>query len=165
MDGGDTLHVDFTVDSLDLFITAIYHGKFIDYTACGANYSYHSGSCYRMETSVKLNFTDASRVCQEEGAHLVDIGSQAEQELIATIMDASASVGGASIGLYGWYPLVRWTDGSAPLYTNYDDSTFSPVSTCFKIRMADFIWRNIQCRNTHSYICEKDGEHEKCIMI
>ena len=123
--------------------------------ACSNGYSSFQSSCYKRYTSSKSN-SEAREACTQEGSHLVDITTQAEQDHLAGIL-SDVNSDDVWIGLTGSgknAPLF-WTDGSALDFTAWDSYGRDQGKTCVRMtRRSGYKWGDIWCDTRYSYMCE-----------
>ena len=123
--------------------------------ACSNGYSSFQSSCYKRYSSGKSN-SEAREACAQEGSHLVDITTQAEQDYLVGILDAVNS-GDVWIGLTGSKtggPLF-WTDGSPLNFTAWGGGGRDEGSTCVRMNdYNDYEWGDKSCSVTYRYMCE-----------
>ncbi|XP_076975752.1 C-type lectin domain family 4 member G-like [Tamandua tetradactyla] len=121
--------------------------------SCPQGWRAFQGSCYFFSTN-NLTWTQANESCFQEQAHLVIINSKAEQEFLAPITQVTLW-----IGLFrkdgGTH---RWSDGSAPTYSNRDfeePPDNGTHSTCVMM-LHHGHWKDFPCELESSvFICEK----------
>lgn len=119
------------------------------------------GTCVKIFSSGSgKNFYDASWKCNTLGGELARVLTQADQDLIYTMVNSTAvkawiglianDMQGASSG--GWV----WKDWTQLSYTNWDSST-NGTDICGTMRGSSGLWRhNNDCNTTTiSYVCEK----------
>ncbi|XP_007955862.1 C-type lectin domain family 4 member G-like [Orycteropus afer afer] len=106
-------HQDLIRGEMFRLMEAVQAGNGSTCKACPNEWSTFEGSCYYFSTD-ELNWYDANDDCTHQGAHLVIISSQAEQNFLNSAKDVYYW-----IGLTRKYPMgtYKWQDDSAPTYT------------------------------------------------
>jgi cysteine-rich repeat protein len=117
----------------------------------------------------EADFETAQADCEERGAHLVSIGSSAENEIVRELVDSSKFIGafenvGLSSGAAGTY---EWTTGEAFGYQNWGDEQpdragarcdqGSKNSRCYEhcaFMLGDGTWADQRCDLSDGYVCE-----------
>ena len=137
---------------------------------CPDGYSSFQDSCYKIYSTGKTN-SEARSACTQEGSHLVDIKTQAEQDYLAGILD-DVNSGEVWIGLTGsgeGAPLY-WTDG-----TPLDFDAWIPLGggrndgdggTCIRMNhWFNYRWGDKSCSTDYGYVCEFECKSLICKTV
>ncbi|XP_071966136.1 uncharacterized protein [Antedon mediterranea] len=92
----------------------------ISYRACPPDWTAYNGSCYRYFSDDNANWQTARSACQNVGADLVVISSQAENDFVGSLISAKAWIGFRDIDEEG---LFVWVETGE--CTNYTSKTFT----------------------------------------
>jgi hypothetical protein len=122
---------------------------------CPAGYSRsRSGSisCYRFVTTPPLDWQNAERDCESDGAHLIVVNDSAEDDFVPDYhwIGYSETV---SEGTFLW---VTGAGASSYEVWGGSDPDRSADAWCVVQRPDD--WHDDNCFETKSYVCEYDGE-------
>ncbi|XP_077993989.1 macrophage mannose receptor 1-like [Glandiceps talaboti] len=117
-------------------------------TACGGDlewYLYTNGKCYYVTSTYeeRKSWQHAREFCNLNGADLVSIHSQDEQELIVSAVSISS----------------HWSDGSPLDYTYWADgepNDFNGEEQCAELRQGDGKWNDQNCGDKLAFICMKN---------
>ena len=130
---------------------------------CAEGYSSFQDSCYKIYSTTMTN-PDARSQCEQEGSHLVDVTTQAEQDYVVGILSAADS-NDVWLGLTGSedYGLLYWTDGSPLDFTAWDSRGRNQGQTCIKMNRADsYKWGDRECSYSAGYLCEFESKSSLC---
>ncbi|XP_063531820.1 uncharacterized protein LOC134742536 isoform X1 [Cydia strobilella] len=133
------------------------------------------GSCYKVPKIV-YSWNEANAECKAEGAHLVVLNSEAEHEVVKTIMETAVPVRGSKT-TYFFFAGIRAnhpTDGTPRVFktitnqtleeagyfqwsdnepNNYQDSEY-----CGSLFKNDGKYNDLNCSHKYAFICEKEAQ-------
>ncbi|KAK3100720.1 hypothetical protein FSP39_024244 [Pinctada imbricata] len=129
---------------------------------CKPNWREYKGSCYLLLTD-RRSWGDARAECQKQGADLVTINSQPEQDLIYSVI---SNGGGRDvwIGLNDMREenLFEWARGNRVRYTNWNVNQPRQPSNieqdCVMINPQTGGWQDENCDTKHQYVCQADKQ-------
>ena len=112
-----------------------------------------NGHCY-FPLGTARGWTAQRDGCGAVGAHLVTIGSAAEQSFALTIGPAASRWIGLTNSVGGRW---SWVTGEPLGYTNWGASAPSPApNVCARMRSSDSTWADRACSSTYAAICERE---------
>ena len=130
---------------------------------CDTGWKPFGKSCYNI-SSAEGSWSDAKSDCELQGAHLLKIDDEDEQNYFTTVLGNMDST--LWIGLHDPTNNQKWqweSDGSYANHTNWNDKKFcvhKSATNCVQIhtgkKLAGF-WSEHPCREIRKYICEKKG--------
>ena len=113
-----------------------------------------SGHCYFVAPGTSHAWSTASTQCTDVGAHLVTIGSDAEQRLVAPFAAARSQWIGLSSDGSGTF---TWVDGAPLSYAAWDNGepAFS-TSRCVTLSATAGAWATSRCSSVATALCERE---------
>ena len=113
--------------------------------------------------ATEVDYATANRKCEEQGAYLVKIQSNSENEFIASTNPDTAVNRWIGINAHGRDGNWSWTHGPgdnsykfwADGYDPEDPDNDDVVGACGYISLSDFRWSIATCTQQHHYVCEK----------
>jgi len=117
-------------------------------TGCPAGWKSKFGHCYKWFFTAPKTWQDAQTDCRKQGAHLISIHDDAENEFISKTVFGTVWTGGRRAG-NGW----RWSDRTPWDFGTVQDIRSSSGGECavtFNKSAGEF-----DCNKTRLYICKK----------
>ena len=114
-----------------------------------------TGSCYGIYSNTTTDWGNAEAYCAlvEPDGHLVSIGSDVEQALVAQLVTIETVwMGFNDIGIEGTF---AWTDGTDPAYTNWVDGEPNDSGGEDCAQFADAGWNDLNCGAGLAFACEQ----------
>ncbi|KAE8598501.1 hypothetical protein XENTR_v10016846 [Xenopus tropicalis] len=128
-------------------------------TGCPLEWKNFSDKCYYFSTGKDI-FDDAKLICEEKGAMLVVIETQAEQQFLKK---QTSGKGNFWIGLTDAEEesVWKWLDGTIPNYKNWKEGQpdnwshqTGPGEDCAGLIYSG-LWNDFHCQDYNNFICEK----------
>ncbi|XP_041484361.1 secretory phospholipase A2 receptor-like [Lytechinus variegatus] len=125
-------------------------------SACVADLFEFRGSCYSFSRNTS-SFYSSKSSCDDLGMHMVEIGSQEEQDfLVGKIQQSGYPEKDYWIGLTA----VTWLDGTPLTYDKFGSvklGAFNQDARCFRMfRPYSSEWYDDDCNDANHYICEAE---------
>ncbi|XP_044124999.1 C-type lectin domain family 10 member A-like [Bufo gargarizans] len=125
---------------------------------CSAGWHFFGLSCYLLSPQTR-NWQDSLHWCRKQGAHLVVINSQEEQEFLQAAMKTSSWIGLSDRDMEGQW---EWVDGtpynSTPKFWFQKQPDNLGNEDC-AVLLPGSLWNDNKCRKLYSSVCEyKAGE-------
>jgi len=120
--------------------------------SCPSSYSMNVvGTCYRIVTSPRLDWQDAERACEADGAHLVVVNDAAEDALVPDLhwIGYSETV---TEGTFLWV-----TGAGASSYVVWGGTDPDRLADAYCVVQRPDDWHDDNCYETKPYVCEFDG--------
>ncbi|XP_063620511.1 uncharacterized protein LOC134792958 [Cydia splendana] len=133
------------------------------------------GSCYKVPKIV-YSWNEAYAECEAEGAHLVVLNSEAEHEVVKTIMNTAAPVRGSKT-TYFFFAGIRAnhpTDGTPRVFKTISNQTleeagyfqwsdnepnnYQDEEYCGSLFKNDGKYNDLNCSHEYAFICEKEAQ-------
>ncbi|XP_074666730.1 C-type lectin domain family 17, member A-like isoform X1 [Strix aluco] len=136
-------------------ITALICRSVLDNKKCSAGWKVFEKSCYSFSTET-MSWLDAKEICADQGAHLVIVNSEMEQNFLKDNMNSSSTY---------WLGVTDqleegtwvWTNGertSISYWNTWKENKDKDQKDCGSIG-PDGIWNDDRCSHFHHWICEK----------
>ena len=90
-----------------------------------SNFGSFENSNYYL-SSIGATWEEANLICQENGGHLVSIGSQEENDFIESVISEIVHIGLSDRSSEGSF---EWSDEGVVAYTNFSDCVFCPTNS------------------------------------
>ncbi|XP_045497571.1 uncharacterized protein LOC123695706 [Colias croceus] len=158
------------------YVCFLEHEKVVSKNKCGTvdnGYTFNekTNSCYKFH-STGQSWNTAFKMCYAEGAHLVTIDSQEENDVIRQLLQAGIQYNPADSRDYGYYKnqsfigIYNWKDmGWHSLYGNTTLPNYTPCKvfldslgdgdSCASVNLITSKFSNTPCNYKLPYICEK----------
>jgi len=118
-------------------------------TGCPAGWKSKFGNCYKWFFTAQKTWQDAETDCNNQGAHLISIHDDAENEFISKTVKGTVWTGGILTRRQGWV----WSDG-----TPWDFGTVDIVTAPYGGRCATTFNKSAfgyDCNGRRLYICKR----------
>ncbi|XP_072704430.1 C-type lectin domain family 17, member A-like [Ciconia boyciana] len=136
-------------------IAALICRSFLDSKKCSAGWKVFEKSCYSFSTE-RMSWSDAKEICADQGAHLVIVNSEPEQNFLKDNINSSSTY---------WLGVTDQLEEGTWVWTNGDRTSISYWNTwkenkdkdqkdCGSIG-PDGIWKDDRCSHSNHWICEK----------
>ncbi|XP_072021180.1 macrophage mannose receptor 1-like [Amphiura filiformis] len=134
-----------------------------DQGTCPVGWRIHQGQCYQLNANNRKTWTDAKHYCDVQGAYMVTIVSDAENQWVTSLLPELAGVGITDLYI-GISDVVtdgkfQWSQGSSVSYTNWNPNM--PKDTagqddCGNMYTGDASgrWDTVGCYQLQAFICE-----------
>ncbi|GFY44985.1 macrophage mannose receptor 1 [Trichonephila inaurata madagascariensis] len=147
------------VFAVSLFCSPLSHGyKTFEYCN-GTSWIKFQGHCYLFQTSYRnrVSFYDAEDFCRSQGAYLVSIHSEAENDFLLTTSEEGGFGGRFWIGLNALVGKSneQWTDGSGVDFLKKVPKEFYVNEKCFILMRSQKGWRPEHCALHYAPICKR----------
>ncbi|XP_074990247.1 C-type lectin domain family 17, member A-like [Calonectris borealis] len=136
-------------------ITALICRSVLDGRKCSAGWKVFEKSCYSFSTET-MSWSDAKEICADQGAHLVVINSDQEQNFLRDNINNSSTY---------WLGVTDELEEGSWVWTNGDRMSLSYWNTWKEnkdkdqkdcgIIGPDGIWNDDRCSHSNHWICEK----------
>lgn len=125
---------------------------------CSAGWQFFERSCYLLSPQIR-NWQESLNLCRKQGAHLVVIDTQEEQEFLRKAVKMSSWIGLSDRDREGRW---QWVDGtpynSTPNFWFRKQPDNLGNEDCAAL-LPDSMWHDDKCRKLYSSVCEyKAGE-------
>ncbi|XP_069842058.1 C-type lectin domain family 10 member A-like [Dendropsophus ebraccatus] len=125
---------------------------------CSAGWQFFDPSCYLLSAQTK-NWQESLHWCRKQGAHLVVIDRQEEQEFLQKMVKTSSWIGLSDRDVEGQW---QWVDGtpynSTPKFWFQKQPDNLGNEDC-AVLLPGSMWNDDKCRKLYSSVCEyKAGE-------
>ncbi|GIY26325.1 c-type mannose receptor 2 [Caerostris darwini] len=125
----------------------------------GTSWIKFQGNCYLFRSSYgnRVSYYDAEDYCRSQGAHLVSIHSEAENEFLLDTMEQGRFGGRLWIGLniLAGKNNEQWSDGSPVDYMNKVAKEFYVNEKCFIMFGSKKGWRPEDCSLHYAPLCKR----------
>ncbi|KAK7097065.1 lymphocyte antigen 75-like [Littorina saxatilis] len=129
---------------------------------CNVGWIDKGKNCYMVLEELRSWF-DGHEMCRQQGAELVSIGSEVENDFVFSLLNSlttQGKYGSAWVGLNDVHEsyFYQWNDGSEVTYTNWDLNM--PVTDptqeqhCVALNNNTGGWRTVFCEDRMMYICK-----------
>ena len=122
--------------------------------------SYLDLGCLLIDTTAELNWEEASTFCQDLGASLLEVPTEAGLDFLRLkLMDSAAHQGSRSWWSSGRYSSGEWRWGSGRVVEPWvwrEDQPNSPdTENCLYMCSQDFLGCDVKCEYGYYPICQK----------
>ncbi|XP_071126788.1 uncharacterized protein [Mytilus edulis] len=124
---------------------------------CPPNWKSYNDKCYLLLFN-QTSWLNARQDCRIMGGDLATVNSQAEQDLVYSIM-SNKGASDVWIGLNDQQEqnFFEWINGEVTMYTNWNvnqpANTNSANENCVMINQTDGGWQDQNCDEPHQYLC------------
>nr|XP_009935902.1 PREDICTED: CD209 antigen-like protein A [Opisthocomus hoazin] len=136
-------------------ITALICRSILDNKKCSAGWKIFEKSCYSFSTEM-MSWADAKESCADQGAHLVIVNSELEQEFLKDNINSSRTY---------WLGVTDQLEEGIWVWTNGERTSISYFNTWKENKDKDQkdcgsigpggIWHDDRCSRSNHWICEK----------
>ncbi|XP_056395792.1 C-type lectin domain family 10 member A-like [Hyla sarda] len=120
---------------------------------CSAGWHFFQMSCYLLSSQTR-NWQESLHWCRKQGAHLVVIGSQAEQEFLQKVVKMSSWIGLSDRDMEGKW---QWVDGTpynaTPKFWFQKQPDNLGNEDC-AVLFRGSMWTDEKCRKLYSSVCQ-----------
>ncbi|GFU21430.1 secretory phospholipase A2 receptor [Nephila pilipes] len=147
------------VIAISLLLSPLTHGYKVFEYCNGTSWIKFQEHCYLFQTSYRnrVSFYDAEDFCRSQGAHLVSVHSEAENDFLLKTSEEGGFGGRFWIGLNTLVNKTneQWSDGSVANFEKKVPKEFFVNEKCFILMLSKKGWRPEHCALHYAPICKR----------